>query len=163
MSATSARWGIVALWLGLAPLLVGSGMRPELHAGAITELDIGLTTSDVRALACTFDEEPRGYACRYRDAGAREVPRERGTLVPCLTVDRKDLLVPDLFEEPAIRARLESDRAQGVDARFVARCRVRVLERIQGARARFLPVGNFSGPLSSWLVVPIGCTVHSDR
>ncbi len=165
MSSTLARWGAIALWIGLAPFLFCSGTTREFHAGAFANVEITLVSSDVHDLACSLDGEPWGYACKYRSAGRAEQPG--GTLVPCVTLDRRDLLVPNLFAEPTIAERVAVDEARGVPRelrqRFIASCRVRVLDRVQGVRPRFATGGEFAAPLTSWLVSPVGCTVRPDH
>ena len=165
MSSTVAQWATVLLWLGLAPFLFCSGTTGEFHAGAVVDVDITLVSSDVHGLACSLDDAPWGYACKYRSGGSVEQPS--GALIPCLTVDRRDLLVPNLFAVPAIADRVAADEVVGLPReareRFIASCRVRVLARVRGVRRRVAAGGEFEPPMSSWLVSPMACTVRPDR
>jgi hypothetical protein len=163
VQSTAARWGAVALWLGLAPLLVLSGSSPPFHVGAIAEVEITLVSSDRGALACTSDRPLWGHACKYREGG--RVVQPKGTMVPCMTSDRRPLLVPGLFEQPAVAARVARDEGVPLEkrGRFLARCRVRVLEQVTGVQVRFSPAAPFVEGPKSWLVSPIACSVHEDR
>lgn len=162
MHSIAARWVTVALWLALAPLLISVGMRRGFREGAITEVDITLVAADAQGLACSLEEKPWGYACEYRAGGRERQPD--GTLVPALTLDRLDLLVPELFAQAAVRDVVANNTARGaLQERFVAKCRVRVLQRVRGVQRRFSATAAFEAPSSAWLVWPLGCTAHPDR
>lgn len=154
-AGTLARWGAVVVWIALAPLLVSAGMQPELHRGAIVNVEITLLPSDAGQLSCSLDSRPAGYACAFSRDGRPAPPSPLGTLVPCLTVDRVELLVPDLFAQPAIAQRVAS--GQG---RFTARCRARVVERVFGVRTRYASGRDFGTPVNAWITAPVACTVH---
>lgn len=160
MHSTAARWGAVVVWLGLAPLLALSGTSPPFRAGEIVDVDITLVSADRGSLECSADRPLWGHTCKYRDSGRVEQPN--GTLVPCLTSDRRPLLVPGLFEQPAVAARVAQDDGVPLEMRrrFSARCRARVLERVSGVQVRFSPAAPFDEHSASWLVAPIACSVH---
>jgi hypothetical protein len=140
-------------------------MRRDFHLGAVTEVVITLVSSDANDLACSLPRRPWGFACRE---GVEPAPaRAESTLTPCVTVERRDLLVPGLFADPTIAARVAADEAASLPRearqRFLARCRVRVLERVSDVRTRFLAGEALSPPRPAWLVWPLACTVHPDR
>ncbi|MCC6901715.1 MAG: hypothetical protein IT377_22280 [Polyangiaceae bacterium] len=159
MQTTAARWGALAIWLASAPLLALSGSSPSFHPGAIVDVDITLVASDQANLSCSWDRRAWGFACRFRDGGRVEQPD--GTLVPTVTSDRKTLLVPGLFTEAEVAARVARDSALPPEAqpRFVVRCRVRVLEQVSGVRVRFAAAGELEPPSKQWLVAPVACQV----
>lgn len=161
MQTTAARWGAIAIWLATAPLLAFSGRSPSFHPGAIVDVDISLVSSDAQDLSCSWDRSAGGHACGYRDGGRTVQPH--GTLIPTVTADRKTLLVPGLFREPEVAARVAGDVGLARDAqqRFVVRCRVRVLEQLSGVQVRFAAGAAFEPPSKQWLVAPIACRVLS--
>ncbi len=104
------------------------------------------------------------HACRYRDGG--RIVQPHGTLVLHLTSDRSP--VGGAWSvRAARRRRLRVARDEGVPlemrGRFLARCRVRVLEQVSGVQVRFSPAAPFVEEPKSWLVSPIACSVHEDR
>lgn len=159
MQTTAARWGALAIWLATAPLLAFSGSSPSFHPGAIVDVDISLVSSDAQDLSCSWDRSAWGHTCGHRDGG--RTVQAHGTLVPTVTADRKTLVVPGLFREPQVAARIAADAGRERDAqqRFVVRCRVRVLQQLNGVQVRFAAGAAFEPPSKQWLVAPLACQV----
>lgn len=165
MARTSlfAEGAIVALWIALAPPLLLSDRRLEFRPGAIVDVDITLIPADADNLSCGLDRRPFGTGCAFDGSGRPQPRPRRGTLVPCMTTERKPLVVPDLFEQPPLARRVAAARAGNhMQERFTARCRVEVLQQLSGVRTRYRASDPLGGPSEPWLVRPVGCTVLSD-
>ncbi|MBK7585100.1 MAG: hypothetical protein IPI67_33540 [Myxococcales bacterium] len=153
----------MALWAALSPLLLRAESRPDFSPGDITTVDVTLVADDARDLACGLDATAWGHGCAFDGSGR---PRARGLgppLVPCLTPDRRALLVPGLFEQSRIAERVARDASaygsRHTQARFTARCRVRVMGEVHGVRTRYVERDPFTPPGDAWVVAPLACDV----
>lgn len=158
-----AEGAIVVLWVLLAPALLLADRELEFRKGANTRVDVTLVPSDADNLSCALDGRPYGMGCGFDTSGRALPPAPQGTLVPCMTTERKPLLVPDLFEQPEVARRVATARAENrMQERFTAHCHVKVLHQLAGVRTRYRAVDPFGGPSELWLVKALSCTVRPD-
>lgn len=163
MRAQLAEWTLVAVGLALAGLVFWTDREAPFRAGASTAVAITLVSSDAENLGCALQQEPFGYRCASPTARSPQAQvTDKRDLVPCMTLDRQLLLVPDLFGVPAVADRIASDRHNPAPTRFTVDCHVHVLGKVHGVRVRFRRNAPFGDPQSAWLVVPMGCSVAGD-
>lgn len=158
-------WLVVLVAFALAwPLWSWRGRVNQV--GLVVDAPITLITSDRENLSCALDAVVGRYRCRFRDAGGPwPDPWPPGDLLaPYVTTDRHMFLVPGLFEQPAILARYAQESPKDVPPerlrRFVARCKLRLVERIERFQARWSEHSNFGPQNGAWVAEPISCTVE---
>lgn len=136
--------------------------------GTVIEVPLTLVTADKHALTCALNRPVGRYRCAFSapDAAWPTPPSPADTLTQYLTTERRLLLIPGLFEQPALRARYESERPQGRRLselhRFTATCRVRLLEKVQWVHTRWAKRGKWDRSEGAWVVEPLGCTTQED-
>ena len=85
-------------------------------------------------------------------------------LAPYVTTERALYLVPGLFTQPAVAARLAAeppeDRPIESLRRFTARCQLRLIERVEGVKLRWAHGGPFGAPEAAWAGEPQNCRVE---
>jgi hypothetical protein len=114
------------------------------RAGEVLDADITLVTADRKDLDCVASEEVDGYACGYSDEKTARKLDESNKLRPYMTLDRQMYLIPGLFLEPAIAARYKSeapDKPRDQLRRFTAKCKVTIVDEIDGVRVRWAQNG----------------------
>lgn len=157
--------GLVAMALLLA---IGRGHPPE--AGSTVVADITLAAADRHRLSCALSEPVGPYRCAFAPPPKKKekpeavrVPEAR-RLAPYVTTDRVLYLVPGLFEQPELRARYDAERANGKrkrkPKRFIARCELRLLEKIEHFHTRWARGGKWQPSGPSWVAEPLRCTVE---
>ena len=155
------RWLII----GIAVIVAGSlwSWRGKNAAQKTGEAPITLITSDREDLACALGKAIGHYKCQFRAAGQPwpEAPAEKDKLAPYFTTDRQMFLIPGLFEQPALSARYKSEPPAGKPReqlkRFVARCRLRLIEKVEGFQTRWATDANFGPADSAWVAEPEDC------
>jgi hypothetical protein len=136
------------------------------QVGLVVEAPITLVTSDRENLSCALDDVVGRLRCRFRAPGRPwpdDLPPSE-LLAPYVTLDRHMYLVPGLFEQPAIAARYTLESPKDVPPerlrRFVARCKLRLVERVERFQARWSEHSNFGPQNGAWVAEPISCTVE---
>jgi hypothetical protein len=134
--------------------------------GAVVDAPITLITSDRENLACALPRSIGHFRCAFRTPQERwrDPPGREDLLAPYLTPDRQMFLVPGLFVQPALLdryaqespARVPPERLQ----RFIARCRMRLVERVDDFQARWQQNGNWGPQTGAWVAEPITCRVE---
>jgi hypothetical protein len=164
----------------------GAGYR----AGDTIETAITLITSDREDLSCALHksfnatapaltpsgiaERVRGgtsigkYRCEYsapRQAWPTPPTRDE-QLVPCFTLNRQLLLVPGLFEQPALAARYAQEPPSRVARsklrRFIARCKLRLVEQATGVQVRWVRGKPWDPIPTGWVAEPVSCSVTDE-
>ena len=133
--------------------------------GKTTTAPITLVSADRDDLACAFGGTIAGkYRCEF-DANAKPwpnppAPGER--LSPYFTTERQLYLIPGLFEQSALQKRYASDSSSPRDQqkRFVARCELRLVEKVEKLKTRWLRGGDFNDADNAWVAEPKNCTVE---
>jgi len=158
------RWLII----GIAAIVAGSlwSWRGKTAAQKTVDAPITLVTSDREDLACAMGKAVGHYKCQFRAAGQPwpEAPAEKDKLAPYFTTDRQMFLIPGLFEQPALAARYKSEPPAGKPRdqlkRFVARCRLRLIEKVEGFQTRWMTDANFGPADSAWVAEPEECKIE---
>jgi len=135
--------------------------------GKTTTAPITLVSADRDDLACAFGGTAAGkYRCEF-DANAKPwpnppAPTER--LAPYYTTERQLYLIPGLFEQSALQKRYSMDTGNHLQRdqqkRFVARCELRLLEKVEKLKTRWLRGGDFNDAEGAWVAEPKNCTVE---
>ena len=134
------------------------------------EYDVAITliSTDAKALACWSAEDPNNRHCQFQsptEQWAKPAPSGRqaaeDTLAPYKTTDDELLLIPGLFQQPALRERLNIDPPTfGVEhIRFVANCKLHIEGKLKEINVRWATNGQwqqqkdvpFGGVTSCWL------------
>jgi hypothetical protein len=114
------------------------------RAGEVLDADITLVTADRNDLDCVSSEEVDGYACGYSDEKTARKIDESKKLRPYMTLDRQMYLIPGLFLESAIAERYKTEppaKPRDQLRRFTAKCKVTILDEIDGVRVRWTQNG----------------------
>src|SRR5579872_648701 len=124
-------WVVVAVAIGLVwPLWSWRGKVNQ--AGLVVDETITLITSDRENLSCALGRPVGRYACAFQ-APNRPRPGQiarADLLAPYVAGERRTLLVPGLFEQPAIAARYAAEPPANLPRealqRFAVRCKLRL-------------------------------------
>jgi len=158
------RWLII----GIAAIVAGSlwSWRGKTAAQKTVEAPITLITSDREDLACAMGKAVGQYKCQFRAAGQPwpEAPAAKDKLAPYFTTDRQMFLIPGLFEQPALAARYKSEPPTGKPRdqlkRFVARCHLRLVEKVEGFQTRWMSDATFGPGDAAWVAEPQDCKIE---
>jgi hypothetical protein len=138
------------------------------NPGKPVEAPITLVTSDREDLACAYAGKVGQYRCGFEASGKPwpDPPAPRDRLAPYYTTDRQLYLIPGLFEQSALAARYASELPSSVprdkQKRFVARCQLKLLERIERFQTRWLASGTFGDGEAAWVAEPVSCKVTNE-
>jgi len=165
LGGSKREWLIVlgAVVLGAGLLLFTRG-RPFGVSDRVT-VKITLITADRGDLDCALDQEVSGLRCAFlgNTTAVSPPPPPEQLLAPYMTPDRRMLLVPALFEEPALQARYDRERPVGRPKhrlkRFVATCQVHLLTKVPKLKVRFGKRSNWGDATDAWVAKPESCTV----
>lgn len=161
------RWVV----LGIAVVVAGSlwSWRGNLTGPKDTDAPITLITSDREDLACALDRAVGHYKCEFRAPGQAwpDAPAVKDRLAPFFTTDRQLYLLPGLFEQPALADRYRTEPPRGLPRdhlrRFVARCKLHLLEKVDaGLQTRWLASGTFGPSDGAWVAEPKDCKVSNE-
>ena len=158
-------WLVLMIAVGVAwPLWNWRGNVDR--AGVVVDAPITLLVSDRENLSCALDRLVGPFRCRFRAPGkawSGSVPT-RDLLAPYVTAEHRMYLVPGLFELPALAARYDRESPANVPPlglrRFVARCKLRLVERIELFQARWSENGGWGKQSGAWVAEPIACQVE---
>ncbi|AKU91721.1 hypothetical protein AKJ08_2108 [Vulgatibacter incomptus] len=170
---TSERKVILAAAIGLALFLVFTELAPtagrsapsNFAPGKKVPVRITLVSADAYDLACAGSEAVADARCAFeKDGSPSEAAKSgKGILAPYMTVDNVLVLIPDLWSEPALAARLERDQPQGKNRdelkRFNARCDLDVQRKVSGFFVRWLPTAAWSARDDAWAGTISGCSI----
>jgi hypothetical protein len=128
-------------------------------AGRSVVASLAVAPSDRHALACALDRPIGQRRCAYRsDTGAAPAVEPRDLIQPFVTSEGETLLVAGFFEMPPIATRLVR---QYSNARFTARCKLRLVEQVKDVRVRLHPAEPWSSPDEPlWMAEPESCRIQ---
>ena len=119
-------------------------------AGSTQEIELTLVTADYDKLGCVLDREIAGARCEYKTEtekwphpdGAPLDDNKKNVIQPYSAVpDNALIFVAGLWAQPTLAMRLHQEPWEGTDpkrlARFIARCRVKPIERVGGVKLRW--------------------------
>lgn len=178
-TSKTSQYGFIAFALGLALFIwwVRSDPhpppvrpQPEMIKGAIIDAPITLVSADRNDLACMHPNrsiEQAGYHCEYvaTDKPWAEPGQSfdrKKLLAPYKTIDDVTLLVPGLFEEPAVHERYQDEppnKPREKLARFTAQCKVKLVTELDGVMVRWFPKAQWQGPQKIWIGEASNCQV----
>jgi hypothetical protein len=158
-------WLLVFVASAIVPLLwTARGHAPG--PGSTLEASLTLITADKQDLHCALDARVHALHCGFRAPGlpfALEPASRDGVLQPFVTLEGVMFLVSDLFAQRALAQRYAREvpdgRPRARYRRFVAHCRVRLLQRVDGASVQFGPGAAWGPAPPSWVVEPVSCRV----
>jgi hypothetical protein len=161
LKSSTREWLLVLAALPVALVLWNiRGRAPR--SGDVVDAPITLTTADRDQLGCAFDGQVGGHRCAFNGEG--QPTGAPAPLAPYLTTARALFFIPGLFEQPALKEKLAQeppeDRPVESLHRFVAQCRLRLLERVEGVKIRFATTAAFGPPESAWAAEVVDCQVE---
>jgi len=165
LAGPKREWVIVSAALALGGLILLFGRGHAYSRGETVPVRITLITADRGDLDCALDQAFDGLRCAFHgDATAvSPPPPAEQMLAPYLTPDRRLLLVPGLFEQPALVARYEQEKPIGRPKhrlkRFIATCQVELIAKVPKVRVRFGKRNAWGDAADAWVAKPKSCTV----
>jgi hypothetical protein len=157
-------WLMVFVASAIVPLVwAARGHAPG--PGSTLDTAFTLITADKHDLHCALGARVHELACDFRAPGLSFAPeRSRiGVLQPFVTLEGVMFLVSDLFAQRALAQRyaleLPDGRPRPAYRRFVAHCRVKLLQRVEGASVKFGPGAAWGPAPPLWVVEPVSCRV----
>jgi hypothetical protein len=136
--------------------------------GKDTDAPITLVTSDREDLACGFGGSVGRYRCAF-DANGKpwpDPPAAADRLAPYYTTSRQLFLIPGLFEQSALAKRYASELPSNVprdkQKRFVARCQLHLIQKVDRFKTRWLTGGDFNDTDGAWVAEPTSCVVLNE-
>ncbi|MBN2195357.1 MAG: hypothetical protein JW751_21240 [Polyangiaceae bacterium] len=192
--------GIVALMGIIAGTFVGDGISDQILAalkmtekppvdmtkwqpGKLEDIEITLVTADYDKLACAFDREVGGAHCEYKteterwpeDPTAPADNNKKNVLQPYSAVpDNALVLLAGLWAQPAVAMRLHAEPPGNTPAknlaRFIAKCRVKPVERVDNASIRWNTTDKWARGLlragdqqvAPWVAIVDSCSVWDE-
>lgn len=136
--------------------------------GAVVDADITLITSDRDDLACAMPRAVKGLRCELESADRAWVaqPSRAEMLAPYFTTDRRMYLIAGLFEQPALKARVQAEPPEGRPRdslrRFTAQCKLRLVEKAAKFDVRWERGQPWNPAGDAWVGTPITCRVLDD-
>ena len=154
------------------------------EAGKSEEIAITLVTADYGKLACAYSREVGGAHCEYKTdterwpvaPGAPVDDNKKNVIQPYSAVpDNAFVLVAGLWAQPEVAMRLHAEPPKNTPtkylARFIARCRVKPIERVDGVNIRWNTTDKWArGTLKTandqqvapWVALAEHCTVEEE-
>jgi hypothetical protein len=164
--------GLFIWWVRSDPNPPPTRPQPEMVKGALIDAPVTLVTSDRNDLACMWPNkgtDEGGYHCEFISQekpwadGAAEKTDRKKVLSPYKTIDDVLILIPGLFEEPAVLERYQDELPGKAPkdklARFTAQCKVKLLTEVEGVMVRWNPKGPWQGPHKVWIGEASNCQV----
>lgn len=158
-------------WIRSDPNPPPTHPKPVMVTGAEIDAPITLVTADRNDLACVHEKEVMGFHCEYQTqektwASTHEGPEandRKKLLAPYKTIDDITLLIPGLFEDPAIDERYRDEPPGKLSKeklnRFTAQCKVKLLGEVEPVSVRWWPKQPWQGPQKIWLATASNCQV----
>jgi hypothetical protein len=135
--------------------------------GLDVDAPITLITSDRDDLSCASSRAFGSYRCEFAapNEPAAPVPAAADRLAPYLSETRQMFLIPGLFEQPELRSRYDREPPRGVARgrlrRFTARCRLKLVERVDGGfQVRWERSGTWGRGDVAWVATVTSCRVE---
>jgi hypothetical protein len=134
--------------------------------GSTIEATVSLVTTDRDDLACASAQALGPYRCGLRAPGSPwpTPPARADLLAAYYTVNQQLLVIPGLFEQPALAARYAAEQARGLPRdlrpRFVATCRFELRGELRHFQTRWLRTGGWNPQDEAWVAVPSNCRVR---
>ena len=132
--------------------------------GNVVEVAITLITSDRTDVDCAMETAIDGYHCGFTGQDKPFQIAEKNKLQPFYTVDRRLLLIPGLFLDPAVEMRFKSEpptKPREQLARFTARCQVRIQKNVSDVRVRWLATAPFGNPEPAEVATLVDCKIEN--
>ena len=122
----------------------------------MVDASITLVPGNRDNLACALTQAVDAYRCRYVDDGTASVPPPdaKSLLAPYMTTERTPYLIPGLFETSGLTRYLS---AHHEDARFTARCKLRLIRFQKSYRLRFRQSDPWGDGESAWTAEVADC------
>jgi hypothetical protein len=137
--------------------------------GKAVDAPITLITADRDDLACAMDRTVGKYRCEVPAPGKTwpQPPSTTEKLMPYFTTDRQMYLIAGLFEQPTVAARYTADPPQGQPRdklrRFVAHCRLHLVQKVEGVQTRWQANGNWNNAEPTWVAEIVGNCQAADQ
>ncbi|MBI5536677.1 MAG: hypothetical protein HY898_28415 [Deltaproteobacteria bacterium] len=179
-TSKTSQYGFIAFALGLGlfiwwvrsdPNPPPTRPAPEMVKGAVIDAPITLVTSDRNDLACVLPNKDveGGYHCEFvgvdkpwAESASENVDRKK-LLAPYKTIDDALILIPGLFEEPAVAERYQDEipnpKNKDKLARFTAQCKVKLTTEVENVMVRWNPKGQWQGPHKVFIGIASNCQV----
>jgi hypothetical protein len=157
-------WAIVCLALVAATsaslFLRGTVAGP----GDERTVDLTLVAADKDRLNCALERSIGPFSCAFKAPKRPQAPapEEKNRLSPYVSTDRTLYLGAGLFAEPSVAARTKADleKPEKERQRFVAHCRVKLVERLESFQTRWSPRGRWEKSGPAWVIEPLECSVR---
>jgi hypothetical protein len=157
-------WAIVgfALVAATAAALFARGKVPR--PGDERTVDLTLVAADKERLNCALARPIGAFTCAFTapKRPLAPVPAEKNRLSPYVATDRTLYLAAGLFADPTVAARTKADleKPEKERQRFVAHCRVKLVERLDTFQTRWSPRGRWEKSGPAWVIEPLECSVR---
>lgn len=147
--------------IGLGIVLLFVRGRPP-RAGDIIHTPFTLLPRDKYVCQCAQPHDRRGHGCRYNlYEGGQVLPSQSpraGTWIPLWTTDRMLYVVEGVFDQPAVkRVAEQKKKLPKRERRFVAYCRVKLVEWIEQGKVRFDTKDPWDPQIQNWRVEVVDC------
>jgi hypothetical protein len=155
------------LIVAAALAVVAFSYRGRRGAHAILDVPITLVTSDRDDLGCAFSTNVGAYRCEVETDGTAwpEPPAPKDRLAPYYSEERRLFLIPGLFEQPAIAERFRQEDPTGRRReslrRFSARCKLRLVQQVEGFKVRWLHDDSWHDSGAAWVAEASDCALTS--
>jgi hypothetical protein len=133
--------GVTALLIIGAVVAMRGTPQDQSKPGSTIAADITLVTSDAKDLDCAAAAAIEKYRCAFSDDTTPSNVEEKDKLRPYKTTEGHSYLIPGLFLQPAVEARLRSeppDKPRDLLKRFTAKCTLKILGKVGGVKTRYL-------------------------
>jgi hypothetical protein len=133
--------GVTALLIIGAVVAMRGTPQDQNKPGSTITAEITLVTSDAKDLDCAAAAAIEKYRCAYSDDTTLSNVEEKEKLRPYKTTEGHSYLIPGLFLQPAVEARLRSeppDKPRDLLKRFTAKCTLKILGKLGGVKTRYL-------------------------
>jgi hypothetical protein len=140
----------------------GGGAGP----GSVDGTAINLVTSDRDDLACASDKSFGKYRCEFKAPGVPwpDPPAPADRLAAYYTMDQKLIVIPGLFEQPALAARYAQEQprnlARDQRPRFSASCQFKTIDHLKDFQTRWLKTGDWNHQDDAPVAVPSDCKIQ---
>jgi len=166
LSGPKREWQIVLLAMAFGAVILAFGRGRAFTKTDVVEVQITLITADRGDLDCGLDQSIQGLSCGFRSDGAAVTPPPalEARLAPYMTPDRRLLLVPGLFEQPALSERYDRERPTSRPKhrlkRFIAKCQMELLTKVPKVKVRFGKRNPWGDAGDAWVAKPRSCSVQ---
>jgi hypothetical protein len=157
-------WAIVCFALVAATSAALLFRGKVASAGDERTVDLTLVAADKERLNCALPRSVGSFTCAFTAPKRPFVPApsEKNRLSPYVATDRTLYLGAGVFADPTIAARTKADleKPEKERQRFVARCRVKLVERLESFQTRWSPRGRWEKNGPAWVIQPLECSLR---